>query len=69
MMLGFVRGAIHRSLFDLISVCREAAGRGRLRPSLASNALSPVSTLTACSIMALMEPLPRGRQSGFVILA
>ena len=35
MMLGFVRGAIHRSLFDLISVCREAAGRGRLRPSLA----------------------------------
>ena len=29
MMLGFVRGAIHRSLFDLISVCREAVGRGR----------------------------------------
>ena len=36
MMLGLVRGAIHRSLFDLISVCREAVGRGRrrLRPSL-----------------------------------
>ena len=35
MMLGFVRGAIHRSLFGLISVCREAVGRGRLRPSVA----------------------------------